>query len=169
MDLEMLDLFFVIYTSVLTQARTAEHLSVAWNKSGEVETPSPTPRSELKWALPHQYATNRGHRIKSPTSELKHLQSSAKPKYQKMVKSENPILLHWNSDCADSKAPKSFKRTRISSCNFMRKPKLPGTMSTYLWELPCYDFHYPVASDSANQPNLTQRFASSSLLWNPRA
>lgn len=96
---------------------------------------------------PQQYGTDRGHRLKTPASEFKHLQSSGKPKYEKIVNPENPILLHQNSDRAqaDYKAPKDFKGTRISSYNFIRNPKLPGTTPQHppipvrnpLLRLPC--------------------------------
>lgn len=63
---------------------------------------------------PQQYGTDRGHRLKTPTSEFKHLQSSGKPKYEKIVNPENPILFHQNSDHAqaDYTAPKDFKENQ---------------------------------------------------------
>lgn len=82
------------------------------------------------------------------------------------------LTLHQNSNSAqaDYKVPKDFKRSRNWSFNFIRKSKLPGTTSQHppICGNSLVICSIPLWQETANQPNLTQRFTSPSHLWNPQ-
>lgn len=122
----------------------------------------PVPSSSMQ-AHTGEYLT--GNKLDKP-------ETPSLPQHQAPVSGEH-LTLHQNSDSAqaDYRVPKDFKRTRNSSFNFIRKPKLPGTTPQHppICGNSLVITSIPLWQEIANQPNLTQRFTFPSHLWNPRA